>query len=380
MSRLPRVGVNLLWLVPGVVGGSEEYTVRLLGALADRAAGRVEVVLFVNRLAQRAHPRLLEQYEHVVAPIVGSAKARRVAAENSWLAVAARRLGVDLVHHMGGIEPFLVTTPTVLTIHDLQPLALPEHFTPTKRSFHRVVLPWSVRRAGHIVTLTEFTRTDLHRRLGVDPARVTVVPSGVETGLPPVDAAVVASVRARYGVADCPYFLYPAITYPHKNHEVLIAALDAVRRRVPGARLVLTGGVAQREMALAAQARRLGLLGAVVRTGRIPAADLDALYRGAVALTFPSTFEGFGLPVLEAMARACPVIAADATALPEVVGDAGMLLAPDDPAAWADAMVTLVESPGRAAALAAGGKDRAQLFSWADAASTLERVWQESLA
>lgn len=372
--------MNLLWLVPGVVGGSEEYTVRLLSALADRAVGRVDVVLFVNRLAPAAHPRLLERYEHVVAPILGSAKARRVAAENSWLAAAARRRGVDLVHHMGGIEPFLVTTPTVLTIHDLQPLALPEHFTRTKRSFHRVVLPWSVRRAGHIVTLTEYTRADLHRRLGVDPDKVTVVPSGVETGLPPVDSTVVAHVRARYGVADCPYFLYPAITYPHKNHEVLIAALDVLRARVPNAKLVLTGGVAQREIALAEQARRRGLLGAVVRTGRIPVADLDALYRGAVALTFPSMFEGFGLPVLEAMARRCPVIAADATALPEVIGDAGVLLAPDDPAAWADAMAMLIESPRRAAELAAAGHARAQMFSWADAASTLERVWQESLA
>jgi alpha-1,3-rhamnosyl/mannosyltransferase len=379
VTSTPRVGVNLLWLVPGVVGGSEEYTVRLLAALADRLGSRVDVVLFVNRSLPGAHPDLVERYRTVVAPVGGGHKAVRVAAETSWLARAARRHRVGLVHHMGGILPLVQPVPSVLTLHDLQPLAMPEHFHPAKRAFHRLVLPWSARTAERIVTLTEFTRADLCERLHVDPAKVVVVPSGVEPDPEAPTLAVVESVRRRYGVAERPYFLYPAITYPHKNHALLVAAMARLHTERPDVRLVLTGGAARCEDPLAEPVHRLGLDHVVVRTGRIPADDLDALYHGATGLTFPSLFEGFGLPVLEAMARGCPVLAARATALPEVVGEAGLLLAPDDPEEWAKAMESLIDDPQRAGALAEAGRRRAADFAWADAAATVERVWCEVL-
>lgn len=378
-GRTPRVGANLLWLVPGVVGGSEEYSVRLLAALADRVGSSMDVTLFVNRRLPDAHPALVERYRTVVAPVDGDHKAVRVAAESSWLAWQVRRRRLDLVHHLGGILPLVQPTPSVVTIHDLQPLAMPEHFHPVKRAFHRAVLPWSARTAQRIVTLTEHTRADLVARLGVDPSRVAIVPSGVAPQQPRPQAEV-AEVLERYGLGAAPFFLYPAITYPHKNHALLVDAFARLHADRPEVRLVLTGGVARCEGAVREQVAGLGLGDAVLRPGRIPADDLDALYRAAAALTFPSRFEGFGLPVLEAMSRGCPVLAADATALPEVVGRAGVLLPPDRAEEWASAMRRIIDDDAHRARLVASGLERAAQHSWAAAADACADVWREVMA
>ena len=378
-DRTPRVGANLLWLVPGVVGGSEEYTVRLLTAMADRVGSTVDVTLLVNRHLRSAHPGLVARYRTVEAPVTGDNKAVRVGAESTWLALEARRRGLDLVHHLGGILPLVQPTPCVVTIHDLQPLAMPEHFHPVKRAFHRAVLPWTARTARRIVTLTEHTRADLVARLGVDPAKVAIVPSGVapQTLRSPED---VGAVLARYGLREGRFFLYPAITYPHKNHALLVEAMARLHRQRPDLRLVLTGGASRCEEAVRAQVTELGLDDVVLRPGRIPAEDLDALYRAAAALTFPSRFEGFGLPVLEAMARGCPVLAADATALPEVVGDAGVLLSPDRAEEWAAAMGRIIDDDGHRRDLVRAGRVRATEHSWAVAADACAAVWREALA
>ena len=378
-GRTPRVGVNLLWLVPGVVGGSEEYAVRLLAALADRVGSSVDVTLLANRRLAGAHPQLLERYRVVVAPVRGDHKALRVAAESTWLAVEVRRRRIDLVHHLGGILPLVQGAPGVVTIHDLQPLAMPEHFHPVKQSFHRLVLPWTARSARRIATLTEHARRDLVARLDVDPSRVDIVPSGVAPEVVRAPEDVAATV-ARYGLDGDPYFLYPAITYPHKNHLLLVEAFAGLRSEHPGARLVLTGGEARSEDVVRDRVEALGLGAAVVRTGRIPAWDLDALYRAAAALTFPSTFEGFGLPVLEAMARGCPVLAADATALPEVVGDAGVLLPPDRPEDWVVAMRRIIEDQAHRRGLVAAGRRRAAQYTWDAAADACLALWREALA
>lgn len=370
-----RVGLNLLWLVPGVVGGSEEYTIRLLHALAERDADDLRLTVFANSLVAAAYPELGEWFEVVVAPVTGRSKPLRVGAETSWLGWESRRRHLDLVHHMGGILPAWRPTETVLTIHDLQPLAMPEFFSPTKRRFHHLVIPRSVRAARTIVTLTEFTRWDMVARLGADPDRIVVVPPGFD---PPPALADDASdeVRERYRLGDAPFFLFPAITYPHKNHLLLLEAFARVHRAHPEVRLVLTGGSAQCEHDVRAAIVRLGLFDAVRRTGRIPAADLDALYRSAAALTFPSLYEGFGLPVLEAMARDCPVIAARATALPEVVGEAGLLVTPDDPEEWSDAMAQVLEDRSLTDRLRVAGRERAHSFDWVDTAEVLEDVYR----
>lgn len=379
-----KVGANLLWVVPGVVGGSEEYTVGLLDALADqRDLGDLqdcELTLFVNRRFPLVHRRLCERWPTVVAPVTGRPKGVRVAAESTWLPVAVRRLGLEIVHHMGGLLPVGVPGRRVLTVHDLQPLVMPEHFGPVKQRFHSVALPSSLRRAERVVTLTSYTRDAVCERFGLDPSNVHVLPPGITLAPPAEDedgGEEVERARTVYGLGDDPYFLYPAITYPHKNHRLLVDALVGLATSHPRARLVLTGGRATAEEDLERTVRMAGLTANVVRPGRVPAADLDALYRGATALTFPSLFEGFGLPVLEAMRRGCPVLAAASTALPEVIGRGGMLLPAEDPREWTAAMALLLDDEHERGRLAAAGRARAADFTWAPSARRLVEVWQE---
>jgi alpha-1,3-rhamnosyl/mannosyltransferase len=374
-----RIGLNMMWLVPGVVGGSEEYTTRLLGAIAAESTPDLDLVLFVNSSFPRSYPDLVSTYRTHVAPVSGRRKGVRVAAETTWLAVRSRQLDLELMHHMGGILPAWRPTPCVLTIHDLQPLVLPEHFAVPKRIFNGIAVPRSVRAAPYVVTLTAYTKRDLVDRLGIDPDRVIVVPPGFGSAAARIEGTDGRVVRAVYGLDDRPFFLFPAITYPHKNHLMLLEAFAALHERHPEAMLVLTSGEAQMGSAVTEAIDRLGLAGHVRRLGRIPERDLVALYREATALTFPSRYEGFGLPVLEAMSCGCAVLASDATALPEAVGGAGVLLPPSDPSAWTAAMAELLTNPARVAELAAAGTARIAAFDWHVSAACQIDVYRRAI-
>jgi alpha-1,3-rhamnosyl/mannosyltransferase len=372
------VGVNLLWLVPGEVGGSEEYTVRLLAALADRRPPDLDVTLFVNASMEAGHPELTAAFPTVVAPVSGRRRPVRVAADSTWLAWHAHRARLDVVHHAGGTVPMLSRVPAVVTLHDLQPLSHPERFSWRKRTYLRAVVPRSLRRARLVVTLGEFAGVDAVARCGVDPARLRRVPFGVEPPGPQPPDAVTAAVLAGYGLVDRRFVLYPAITYPHKNHETLVRAFARLADDRPDLQLVLTGGVGPAEGLVSAAVEAYGLADRVRRLGRVPAADLDVLYRHASVLAFPSTYEGFGLPVLEAMAHGLAVVASAAGGLPDVTGDAAVLVAPLDAAAWAAALASVLDDPDRAAALAAAGRRRADHFRWSDSADALAEVYREA--
>jgi glycosyltransferase involved in cell wall biosynthesis len=208
------------------------------------------------------------------------------------------------------------------------------------------------------------------------------VPPGYRSAAPVTDQER-ATVRTRYrllGDDDAdgppPFFLYPAITYPHKNHVVLVHAFAELHRRHPSALLVLTGGAGPDEDHVQRSIQRLGLVDAVRRTGRIPARDLEVLYAEATALTFASRYEGCGNPVLEAMAAGCPVVASDATGLVETVGDAGVLVGPVDVAGWAKAMELLLTDPGARAELAERGAAHIGAYDWAESARALADAYR----
>jgi len=370
-----RVGANLMWLVPGVVGGSEEYSVRLLEAFGRLRPDDLELVLFANRGLPAAHPGLVAAFPTVIAPGSGASRASRVALESTWLARQGRVEGLDVVHHLGGTMPSRRTAPGVVTIHDLQPFVHPEHFSRVKRSYLRATVPPSVRRARLVVTLSRFTRDDVVERLGVDPDRMVLVPPGLDQP-DPVDPRLVTRVLRNRGLTDRPYFLYPAITYAHKNHVTLVRAFAHVAAADPEPVLVLTGGEADAEADLRVEIERLGLAGRVLRTGRVPVPEFDALFASATALTFPSRYEGFGMPVLEAMSRGIAVIASSNTALPEVAGGAGLLVDPDDVTAWAEAMTTVLRDPARRTELVALGRARAETFNWQASAGALAAAYR----
>jgi len=377
------VGINLLWLVPGVVGGSETYTTRTLRGLAERYSD-LEYTLFALPDFATSHPDLARTFKTVYAPLSGRRKPARVlAGENTWLARQCRRLGIDLVHHAGGVVPLVRTGRTVLTIHDLQYLYYPEYFTRSKLAYLRRMVPRSADAARLILAPSEYTRRTVIERLDIDPSVVVVVPHGIS---PRALERPTADVRARYGITGR-FFLYPAATYPHKNHLVLVQAVARLLETHPEVTLVLTGGrgseqwgtTRSSEGRVAEEIRKLGIEERVRPLGYVSARDLDALYREAVALTFPSRFEGFGAPILEAWSRGCPVIAANATALPEVVGDAGYIVSPDNPEDWANAMWDLLEDEDLRLIYARAGAERASKFSWARSADALEDAYRHAL-
>ena len=332
MSDL-QVGVNLLWLVPGEVGGSEEYVCRLLEGFDEIPQPEIELTLFVNRRFWGAHPALGERASSRGRSDLGRARARPVSSPSRRGCTRGRTRSTST----SCIIPVARcrcahAAPVLLSLHDLQYLDHPEFFSSVKRRYLRTAMPRSTAQAAYISAPTEFVRGTVIDHLGVDPDRVLVVPHGIPASEPgwgtPADV-----VRARYDLSG-PFLLYPAVTWPHKNHVTAVRALAELRTSHPDLVLVLTGAPGPAEEVVAHEISRLGLTDAVRRTGRIPAVDINGLYDAAAMTVIPSRYEGFGIPALEAMRRGCPVVAARATALPEVVGDGGELVDPDDVDGW----------------------------------------------
>jgi len=374
-----RVLVNLLWLVPGVVGGSEESTTDALRAVADAldaqdASARIDLHLAVLLPFADAHPDLAARFPLHVLDQDGRDKRRRVLSEQTWLPATTRAIGAEVVHHAGGVLPLRHPARSVLTVHDLQPLDMPANFRMSKRIYIRSMAGRSVRGADVLTAPSDFTRDRLVAVLGASPERIEVVPWWVA----PHTAPVAEPFPLPPGLGDDPYFLYPAITYPHKQHVVLLEAFALLARSHPEVRLVLTGGAASAEADVQARMRRADLDGRVLRTGRVPSEQLESLFAAATAVAVPSCYEGFGLPVLEAMVRGVPVIAAAAGSLPEVARSAD-LVAADDVDAWAAALgAVLSESPADRAQRIAAGHARAARFTPERTATGLLRAYRRA--
>lgn len=266
------------------------------------------------------------------------------------------------------VAPILPRGRLVSVLYDVIPLRLPEMF-PDREQFRRRVARL-IARSSAVVTISHRTRQDLVEQFDVDPALIHVLYPGRREGFGAAPAAAVADVAARFGIRS-PYILYVGALGPHKNVTTLLHAFDqARRRRGAPATLVLAGGLRWGRETLAAL-DALPSRGHVIVTGPVADADLPPLYSGAECFVFPSLYEGFGLPVLEAMACGTPVIVSNRGALPEVVGDAGLVVDADDPAAFAESMCGLLDDPPLRARYAAAARARAARFSWRQSAGSL---------
>jgi glycosyltransferase involved in cell wall biosynthesis len=376
------------------MGGAEVYMRSLIKEILD--VGEHELLLVTSDAADVTLPedprcrqvRLTSPLRRLgsrLAPILGAlARARGLAGAGgeATLADVIRRERVDLWHcPFSDLRPRAPGVPAVVTVHDLQHEFHPEFFASAELRHRRRYLPASCAAADHVIAVSEFTRRGVIDRFGIDAGRVTTI---WEAPGRDVDwaggPARVAEVRCRYALPER-YAFYPAIPWPHKNHERLLEALALCRAR--GRRdlgLVLTGETAAAPGRLEALVRCLGLRGVVRALGYVPRADLPALYAGAVCLVHPSLFEGFGIPLVEAMHVGCPILAAEGTGLSEVAGDAALLFDPRDPEAIADAFEVVAGDAARAADLARRARVRASLFSApAMARRTLdlfESVWR----
>ena len=368
MTR-PRVGLNLLWLLPEEAGGAEEYAIRVLRALSQEADGVLDVTVLCNRRFPAAHPDLAANLTIAVAPIDGGSRPTRIGTEATWLAREARRRRLHLVHHLNNVIPLVRSTPSALTVHDLRPITLPETVDRAHRAYLRARLGPSVRGARVVMTPSGFVRGTVIDLLRADPDRVLVVSAPLFRPRGP---------EGDSGIAE-PFFLYPAITNPHKNHVTLIEAFAKVAAVRPEPVLVLIGATGSSEPEVRATVARLGLVDRVRRLGRVSVGRLDALLRSGVGLVYPSRYEGYGLPLSEAMDAGCPVIASDVTALPEVVGEAGLLVDPDDVDGWMAGMIRLLDDAELRDRLVATGRARAARLTPAETARRLTHAYRVAL-
>ena len=267
------------------------------------------------------------------------------------------------------VLPAFRPCPSVVTVHDLGYLHYPQAHSLLSRLYLRLGTMMSVRAAARVVAVSEATKADLVAHLRVDPAKVVVVPEACPPGFVPLSdhRAGVATAR-RYGIPS-PYVVALGSIHPRKNLVRLVEAFAIARQRGRLTHhLALVGQMGYRGEAVAAAVARFKLRDAVTITGYVDSTDLPTLLGGADALAFPSLYEGFGLPALEAMSCGVPVVAANASSLPEVVGDAGILVDPLNVEAIADGLVRLLTDPRLRADYAARGLARARAFSWERAA------------
>lgn len=325
------VAVNLLWCRPGQVGGAEEYLTRQLTGLAA-AAPEISGRLVVHPGFAVAHPELVGSFEIIDGPSTTARRSGRLIEEVRWLPEQLR--GANIVHHGNGTIPVRSPRPVVLTIHDLQFLEFPQYFSWVRLNYLRWAVPRAARAASVVAVPSQFVRSTVLDAFGIDPDRVAVVPHGVDP--PSCQLVDEVELRRKYGLGRRRVLVYPAVTYPHKQHEFLLKLLagplageDVV--------LVLLGGRGRADASVSKSILARGLGARVVRPGRVPDTDRDGLIGIAEALVFPSEFEGFGAPVLEAMALGTPVICSDRAALPEVVADGGLIV-PLELESWAAAI------------------------------------------
>lgn len=365
MAMRGRVAVNLTWCIPGVVGGSEEYLCRQLLGVGE--AG-LSTTMFAPRGFARVHPELLEHHEIVEARHSCTSRPRRMLTESTWL--HRRTRGASVVHHGGGTLPVLYRKPTLLTIHDLQYLQFPQYFSRRRLTYLRAVMPRSALAADLIAVPTEFVKRTVVDAFGVPDQRIEVVPHGVDDSLAQ-DVAPEAELRVRFGLGSEPIVVMPAATHPHKGHLFLIDVADRHWSH-QGVRLVLMGGPGASESAVRQRLDDERVARWVTHVGRVSDRDRNGLIAMASALAFPSEYEGFGAPVIEAMQLGVPVVSSDRACLPEVVGDAGVVLSLQEDL-WA-AVPDLVAA--RRDELIASGRRRVEAFTIRASGAALARAYR----
>jgi glycosyltransferase involved in cell wall biosynthesis len=381
--RPPRIGIDVsAAMTQG--GGIGRYTRELVRAVAQRAPE------FDYRLFSVRPPPQLPVADPL--PAGDHIRYRQLPLSGQWLYRLWHRLRlplpvqlatgrIDLFHSPDFVLPPVAGhVPTLLTVHDLSFLHFPEAYDPALVRFLNSAVRRSVAQATHLLADSAATRADLVSFWNIDPARITVLYCGVDPGFSPVaDPARVAAVRDRYGLGRAPYLLSVGTVQPRKNYSLLVEALALLAARYPH-QLVIAGGRGWRNEGLRATIAAAGLGDRVCFTGFVDDDDLPALYCGADLYLQSSLYEGFGIPLLEAMACGLPVISSNASSLPEVAGRAAVLLPPADPVRWAAAIDSLLGNEARRHALAAAGRTQAARFRWDESADALAQVYRDLLS
>lgn len=288
---------------------------------------------------------------------------------------------IDLFHSPDFVlPPVSGHIPTLLTVHDISFVHYPETFPERLVVYLNQVVPWSIARATHVLADSAATKADLEALWRVPGAKITVLYSGVHERFQPVaDPDRLTAVRQKYELTNAPYILSVGTVQPRKNYQMLIRAFKPIADRFPH-RLIISGGKGWLYDEMMAEVGRQELTGRVHFTGFVDDTDLPTLYCGADLFVFPSLYEGFGLPLLEAMGCGTAVVTSNASSLPEVAGQAAVQLPPEDETAWSQTILQLLADRNKREQLIKAGFKQVEQFRWQKSATQLVDIYKQHLS
>jgi glycosyltransferase involved in cell wall biosynthesis len=382
-----RIGFNLIAYLPGAMGGMETYCRNLLGALQEVDLNNRYAVLCDSHYTdeiqtKNPHFQIIScnysrpSFKWFLRGLI------RNTINIDILTPFMNRLEVDVIHHpFSFLNPLHAKIPSVLTFHDMQHEFYPEYFSPYEMKIRKELYRPSPRLATRIIAISKHAKASLVDRYRIRPEKVDVIYNGFNPSYRILDDPDgLEKIRLKYNL-DRPFMYYPAATWPHKNHRKLFEALTIMKDRYHfDGQLVLTGVAMQAHNEALAEIGRLNLQDEVKVLGFLPHADLPWLFNLARLLVFPSLFEGFGIPLIEAMACGCPIVCSNVTSIPEVVGETGVFFDPSIAEDIAEKIWMLWTDDAMRQEMAKIGLRRAKMFNWEETAKKTVEVYEKALA
>lgn len=365
-----RIGIDVTAL-PSPSLGVGNYMVQLARAL-PRVDSVNDYIIFVKPNQSALFDATRAQL--VLVPL--ASRTLRIAWEQAILPSLVRKYQLDVLHSPHYTMPFIKRCSSVVTFHDMTFFLYPELHLFYKRLFFGAMIPLSVRRADALIAISASTRADTVRLFNAKPEKIFTVPYGIDPSFRPIsDPQTLDAIRQKYHLPE-EFILYVGNLEPRKNLPMLIRAFARIADDDRDAYLVLAGSRGWKDSSVFSTVKELGLNRRVLFPGFIPQSDLPAVYALARAFVYASLYEGFGLPVLEAMACGCPVITSNLSSMPEIIGDAGIQVNPADEEQLFNSIQLVLTDTSRRETLARAGAERAKLYSWEETALQTLAVYQ----
>jgi glycosyltransferase involved in cell wall biosynthesis len=358
-----RIGINALYLLPGKVGGSEIYIRNLVQSLLEIDRDNTYFI-FINKESQGIFPESDPRVKIIRCPLEATRRPVRILWEQFILPIQVLRHKIDVLLSPGMTSPFFCLVPSVLVIYDLQHINQPQNFLRTYLFFLKTILYLSAKTSEGIITISEHVKKDIIQHYGISPEKIMVGYLAVNKDrFFPIGGEDIEPIRTKYKLPEH-YILYAAALLPHKNHKRLLQAFKEIHDSMPELTLVFTGAWETGSDKTMSSISASGLQDAVIMLGWLPFEDIPALYRGAELVVYPTLHEGFGLPVLEAMASGVPVVCSRIEPLVEIAGNAALLVDPYNPSDIARGILSVLRDKTLRMKLVEAGIQRAKTFTW----------------